>query len=67
MSDVPILAITAEHDGQTTETLHTLFTMSTSEDSRLMLYKGGEHGWPLFEQDPSLEGAIVDWYRRHLE
>jgi len=66
LNDLPILAITAESDGRTTSSLRKLFTASESKKSRLIIYKGDTHGYPLFEQDRRLERTIVNWYRDHL-
>lgn len=66
LNDIPILVITAVDDGQTTSSLEKLFAASKSGKSRLQLYKGGQHGYPLFTLDRSLERQIAEWYRQHL-
>jgi dienelactone hydrolase len=63
---VPLLAIAAEDDGLTPASLRRLFEISEAPGSRLLLYKGDEHGQPLFKRDPRLETLIIDWYRDHL-
>jgi len=66
LSGIPILAITAEDDGQTTDSLHKAFEHSTHPESRLLLYKGDAHGQPLFSQDPDLQRVISRWLTRML-
>lgn len=66
LRDLPALVIAAEDDGNTTSSLRRLFEQSESKDTRLILYKGGAHGYPLFRQDPNLERVIAEWYADRL-
>ena len=66
LTELPILLITAEEDGDTTESLQEAFARSTNPRSRLVLYKGDAHGHPLFEQDERLEQTIVEWFADRL-
>lgn len=63
---IPLLTIAAEGDRGTTERGRRVFESSRHPDSRLILYKGDEHGVPLFRKDSSLIGTIVGFFADNL-
>jgi len=65
-ADPPILAIASEDDRGSADTARALFEGSRNGQSRLVLYKGRDHGVPLFDRDPDLQSTIVDWFERTL-
>lgn len=65
-SAVPVLCIASDGDRTTADVARKVFGKSKNPGSRLIFYKGSLHGAPLFEQDDSLEGQIVSWFRQNL-
>ncbi len=65
VSEVPALIIAAEGDTFTFESSNEIFLKAKNEDTRLLLYKGKDHGLPLFAKDPDLENLMVRWFQRH--
>jgi len=63
---IPILCIAALEDRGTYQRMKRLFEHSSNAETRLMLYKGNDHGVPLFDLDPTLIGAISDWFAHQL-
>jgi dienelactone hydrolase len=63
---VPVLAVAAEGDEGTARRTQELFAGSRHENSRLILYKGDEHGVPLFDRDPHLVETIVAFFAANL-
>lgn len=63
---LPVLAIAAEKDEGTYERMQELFAKSADARTKLVLYKGGLHGVPLFEHDPGLVPSIVAWFTAAL-
>ena len=63
---VPLLGIAAEDDVSTANRTRSIFAGSKHEDSRLVVYKGDQHGVPLFEQDPNLVSVIVEFFAANL-
>jgi dienelactone hydrolase len=63
---LPLLGIAADGDEQALLRTRRLFDSSPHERSRLVVYKGDRHGVPLFDQDPALVEAIVDFLVRTL-
>jgi dienelactone hydrolase len=64
--DVPLFAIAAEGDEGAAAAARRLFDRSRSGGSRFLLYKGHEHGVPLFERDPALVTEIVAFFLANL-
>jgi dienelactone hydrolase len=64
--DVPVFAIAAEGDEKSAAAARRLFQRSRSPRSRFLLYKGSEHGVPLFERDPALVTEIVGFFLENL-
>jgi hypothetical protein len=63
---VPLLAVAAEGDEKSAAAARRLFGNSRSADSRLLLYKGREHGVPLFDRDPALVHEIAGFFLANL-
>lgn len=57
--EIPLFAIAAEGDRDSARAAKRLFDHSGSPESRLLLYKGYEHGVPLLDRDSRLIGEIV--------
>lgn len=66
-ADKPTLIIVAEQDTRTFESGKTLFDKAQHLQSKLITYKGGEHGYPLLNKDPYLAEDIVDWFESQLK
>lgn len=64
--DRPVLAIASEEDAGATRAMKWAFEQSKHKDSRLVIYKGGLHGTPLFAHDSRLESTIAEWLRARL-
>lgn len=64
--DRPVLAIASEADLSATRAMKWTFEQSKHKDSRLVVYKGGLHGTPLFAHDKGLESTIAEWLRACL-
>ncbi|WP_100642508.1 dienelactone hydrolase family protein [Alteromonas facilis] len=62
LSNAPTLLIAAEQDTHAFTSASELFTHSDSPASKFIHYKGDNHGYPLYEQDPSLAISIVEWF-----
>ena len=70
LTHLPVLCIVSEGDrygSGTVQSMKDAFSQSKNENSRLLLFKGPNHGTPLFAQDSHLETTIVEWFRAHLE
>lgn len=67
LRDIPALFITSSGDGQTAASLSVAFAENRHPDSRMIVYKGEDHGYPLFDRDPHLERTVVDWFAEHLQ
>ena len=63
--DIPMLIIAAQGDKKTFEISQRLFLRSENKYSRLVAYKGKEHGRTLFKLDSMLEDTLVDWIVRY--
>ncbi len=59
---LPVLAIAAEADKGSYARMQELFARSAEGRTKLVLYKGGLHGVPLFAHDPGLVPSIVAWF-----
>ncbi|MDP2562334.1 serine aminopeptidase domain-containing protein [Psychrobium sp. 1_MG-2023] len=66
LADKPTLIIASEKDTRTYESAQQLFTASTNMSSKLISYKGSEHGYPLLDSDTMLGSNIVNWLDNHL-
>lgn len=64
--DRPILCVTSEGDKLAVQSVRRLFEQSQNQDSRLIVYKGSDHGTPLFNYDRGLEMTVVEWFRTQL-
>lgn len=62
----PVLAIAAEGDTTFARSMKTVFAHSRHPATRYVLYKGTDHGTPIFGRDKHLEPAIVDWIEERL-
>ena len=62
----PLFAIAAEGDKGAAAAARRLFDRSRNGGSRLLLYKGHEHGVPLLERDPALVTEIVAFFLASL-
>ena len=63
VSEVPALIIAAQDDAFTFKSSNTIFYAAESPDTRMIVYKGGAHGRPLFQQDLNLEQTMLNWFR----
>lgn len=63
-----LLCIAAEGDplARAADSARRAFSRSTSPESQLTLYKGTDHGAPLFRKDPHLSQTIAAWLIRQL-
>ena len=66
LADKPTLIIAAEEDGGTYTSAQKLFTIASNQNSRLISYKGAEHGYPLLDRDTDLASTIVNWFDNQL-
>ena len=64
--DIPLLLIASKGDGKTAMVTREMNAAETHPDSAMLMYDGGEHGVPLFDQDPELPQRIVEWFSRKL-
>tara|TARA_Y100000034_G_C6612785_1_gene266895 strand:- start:242 stop:538 length:297 start_codon:yes stop_codon:yes gene_type:complete len=64
--NTPTLLIAAEQDSQTFASAKTIFEMNQNDASKLIAYKGAEHGYPLFEKDSQLADVIALWFKQRL-
>ena len=58
---VDVLYVTSTGHRVTSAAMHALYEASPSRHTRFVEYAGGAIGYQLFELDPGLEPAIVDW------
>lgn len=65
-NEIPTLFIVAEEDDFSYRRSRDLFANAGHTQSRMITYKGGAHGSPLYKQDPTLVDTIVNWYRLQL-
>ncbi|MCI0706865.1 MAG: alpha/beta hydrolase [Ignavibacteriae bacterium] len=66
LNNKPVLSIASEGDTRFAEAMRKVFDHSKHPESRFVLYKGEDHGTPLFNLDKRLEPAIVEWLELHL-
>lgn len=62
LADKPTLIIAAEEDGRTYTSANALFKASKNANSKLIIYKGRDHGFPLLDKDANLAELIAQWY-----
>lgn len=67
MAQKPTLIIAAEKDGETYTVAKTLFEAAQHRSSQLLSYKGKEHGYTLFDQDPNLAQTMSNWLQAQLQ
>jgi fermentation-respiration switch protein FrsA (DUF1100 family) len=59
---LPLFIAFAEGDRyDTPSSMRRLFSAAREPRSRMTTYKGALHGTPLLDEDPTLEGVLVDW------
>lgn len=61
------LIIASEEDGRTFTSAQQLFKTTTHANSKMISYKGGEHGYPLLDSDKQLNQTIVAWFDNELK
>ena len=66
VSHIPSMIIAAQNDGVNFKTANELFLNTENEQSKLISYKGKEHGEPLFELDEHLENTMLVWLKQTL-
>lgn len=66
LADKATLIIAAQEDGNTFVSAQKLFETTTNTDSRLISYKGAEHGYPLLDSDQNLADTIAAWFEQQL-
>lgn len=66
-SGIPAFIIAAQGDKYTYNSSKIIYEKSESEETRLLLYKGRGHGYPLFKQDPKLIETMVEWFEASLK
>lgn len=59
--DIDVLYVTSTDHRITTDAMRELYEASPSRRTRYVEYPGGAIGYQLFEIDPDLEPAVVDW------
>ena len=63
---VDVLYVTSTAHRVTSAAMRNLYDASSSRHTRFVEYAGGAIGYQLFELDPGLEPAIVDWFAEVL-
>ncbi len=66
LESIPTLIIAAQDDQWTYERAQVVFESAQHPNNRFIGYKSGGHGYPLFEHDPDLVSAIVEWFDQQL-
>lgn len=67
LSSKPTLIIASEEDGGTFDSAQKIFAKASNKQSKFIAYKGELHGYPLYEQDVTLSGNIVEWFDKYLK
>ena len=62
LRDRPALFIAAQGDRRAAEAARSADALSRHDASRLILYDGKDHGFPLFRRDPELVSTIAAWF-----
>ncbi len=62
----PTLIIAAEEDDKTFTSAQALFVAAQHPQSKMISFKGKDHGYPLFELDKNLNETMVDWFANQL-
>ncbi|MCP4412273.1 MAG: alpha/beta hydrolase [Gammaproteobacteria bacterium] len=63
LNDIPALVIASVGDKSTFKSSNALFLGTKNTNSRMISYKGKDHGKPLFEHDKNLENTMVEWFK----
>ncbi len=63
LSEIPALLIASVGDKYTFKSSNTLFLGAKNTNSRMISYKGKDHGKPLFKHDKNLENTMVEWFK----
>jgi len=66
LADKPTLIIAAEEDGRTFSSAQQLFITAKHAKSKMISFKGNDHGYPLLEVDKQLDKTIVTWFDEQL-
>jgi len=66
LAEKPTLIIAAEDDGRTFTSAQQLFSTAQHPKSKMISYKGSDHGYPLLDVDKQLGGVIVHWFDDQL-
>lgn len=66
LAEKPTLIIASEEDGGTYTSAQTLFKRAKNSNSRFIVYKGGDHDYPLLDKDRHLATNIVSWLNHQL-
>ena len=66
MATKPTLIIAAEEDDKTFTSAQALFVAAQHPQSKMLSFKGKDHGYPLFELDKNLNETMVDWFANQL-
>ena len=62
----PLLSVAAQHDQYAYISTTTAFEFSQSEESKLIVVKGSDHGLPILNKHPFVEGEIVNFLQNAL-
>lgn len=66
LNNTPTMIIAAEDDGNTYKSAKAIYAKAENPASKFVVYKGGAHGYPLYEQDKTLVKNIVNWFNANL-
>lgn len=66
LKEKPSLIIASENDGSTFTSAQQIFQTAKHANSKMISYKGSEHGYPLLDSDKGLATSIVTWFDNNL-
>jgi len=66
LANKPTFIIAAEDDTFTYNSAKQLFTETKNINSKLVAYKGSDHGFPLLDKDTQLANSLVNWFDKQL-
>jgi len=67
LSEKPAIFIAAKGDKRAYEAALMGKASSKSQKSKLIVYEGNDHGYPLFKKDPKLEETIAAWFQNAIQ
>ncbi len=67
LANTATLIIAAEEDGRTYTSAQQIFKEAKHASSKMISYKGSEHGYPLLDSDKQLTQTIVAWFDNELK